>query len=110
MPRKKARLKSDGTTGVTEATTEATTASTTSNVPMPRKQLRGRRGGLKDMLNMPLDVLHEVRVFAVAVCIEQHCRRVVLTCGKAEVISGLFQGTVLVALDAFVQVLLGRYL
>ena len=30
----------------------------------PARRLRGRRGGLKDMLNMPIDVLLEVRPVA----------------------------------------------
>ena len=29
--------------------------------PLPSRRLRGRRGGLKDMMNMPNDVLIEVR-------------------------------------------------
>ena len=54
-PRKKVKAKSKSTSnaGLSKPTTD------TASRP---KTIRGRRGGLKDMPNMPLDVLLEVRV------------------------------------------------
>lgn len=53
-PRKKARLPAGG------AEAGPATPSTSRNAAS-KKQLRGRRGGLKDMPNMPIDILLEVR-------------------------------------------------
>ena len=58
--RKKAKVvASDATTEV--ATSSGANAETKAHAPT-RRNLRGRRGSLKDMLNMPLDVLFEVRI------------------------------------------------
>ncbi|KAH9942448.1 uncharacterized protein BXZ73DRAFT_74704 [Epithele typhae] len=54
-PRKK--LKNDSNKTVEDASEAAGTQDTT---PAPRRGVRGRRGGLKDMPNMPLDILFEI--------------------------------------------------
>ena len=63
-PRKKAKAKSKF------ATNAGPSKQTTDTASRP-KAVRGRRGGLKDMPNMPLDVLLEVRVIF---CSRRHHR------------------------------------
>ena len=61
-PRKKAKTSSTAAGAKSKAASAAGPADNGATA-LSRRNVRGRRGGLKDIVNMPFDVLYEVSMF-----------------------------------------------
>ncbi|KZT72450.1 hypothetical protein DAEQUDRAFT_723167 [Daedalea quercina L-15889] len=74
MPSKRSKLSKT----TESASTGSNVAMKTAEAPLKWKNVRGRRGGLKDMMNMPMDVILEI-------CLHLHPRELLSLCRTAKV-------------------------